>query len=163
MKKIFCAALMMFVMCSVSLGASEDMSVYVRKDVFDAKMELLLTRIEGKIDSLSERINGLEKRMDVMDKRIDDGFSGLNKRIDEGLSAVNKRIDEGLSAVNTRIDDTHNFLYLIIVLLGIMLAVPFINKFFDFHKVHRTHFTTVEDVKRLITEAIAENSAKIRA
>ena len=174
MKKIFCAVLMVFVMCSVSLGASEDRSVYVRQDVFDAKMELLLTRIEGKIDSLSERINGLEKRMDVMDKRIDDGFSGLNKRIDEGLSAVNKRIDEGLSAVNTRIDeglsavntridDTHNFLYLILVLLGVMLAVPFINKFWDFHKEHRTPAVTLEDVKRLIAEAIAENSAKIRA
>ena len=141
MKKIFCAVLMMFVMCSVSLGASEDMSVYVRQDVFDAKMELLFTRLEGKIDALSERIDGLEKKMDAR-------FEGVEKR---------------MALMDKRIDDTHNFLYLILVLLGIMLAVPFINKYWDFHKEHRTPAVTLEDVKRLIAEAIAENSAKIRA
>ena len=174
MRKIFCAVLMMFVMCSVSFGASEDMSVYVRQDVFDAKMETLLTRIEGKIDALSERIDGVEKslseRIDGLEKKMDARFEGvekrmdvMDKRIDDGFNGMNKRIDEGLSGVNKRIDDTHNFLYLILVLLGVMLAVPFINKYWDFHKEHRTPAVTLEDVKRLITEAIAENNAKIRA
>ncbi len=203
MKKIFCAVLMMFVMCSVSFGASEDMSVYVRQDVFDAKMETLFlrlhseienlgTRLEGKIDALSERIDGLdkkidgvekslseringlekrmdarfegvEKRMDVMDKRIDEGFNGINKRIDEGFNGINKRMDEGFSGVNKRIDDTHTFVYWLLVIFGAILIMPFINKFWDFHKEHRTPAVTLEDVKRLITEAIAENNAKIRA
>ena len=161
---------MMFVMCSVSLGASEDRSVYVRQDVFDAKMETLFLRLhseienlgirlEGKIDALSERINGLEKRMDVMDKRIDDGFNGVNKRID----GLEKRIDEGLSGVNKRIDDTHTFVYWLLVIFGAILIIPFVNKFWDFHKEHRTNFATVEDVRRIVSEIIAENSAKIRA
>ena len=192
MKKIFCAVLMMFVMCSVSLGASEDMSVYVRQDVFDAKMETLFlrlhgeienlgTRLEGKIDALSERIDGLDKKIDGVEKSLSERINGLekkmdarfdgvekrmdvmDKRIDDGFNGMNKRIDEGLSGVNKRIDDTHNFLYLILVLLGVMLAVPFINKYWDFHKEHRTNFATVEDVRRIVSEIIAENSAKIRA
>jgi|GEM_PF-1935205 len=159
MKKIFCAVLMMFVMCSVSWSASEDMSVYVRQDVFDTKMELLFTRLEGKIDALSERIDGLDKKIDGVEKSLSERINGLEKKMDARFEGVEKRMD----VMDKRIDDTHNFLYLILVLLGIMLAVPFINKYWDFHKAHRTPFTTVEDVKRLITEAIAENNAKIRA
>ncbi len=170
MKKIFCAVLMMFVMCSVSLGASEDMSVYVRQDVFDAKMETLFlrlhseienlgTRLEGKIDALSERIDGLDKKIDGVEKSLSERINGLEKNMDARFDGVEKR----MALMDKRIDDTHNFLYLILVLLGIMLAVPFINKYWDFHKEHRTPAVTLEDVKRLITEAIAENNAKIRA
>lgn len=159
MKKIFCAVLMMFVMCSVSFGASEDMSVYVRQDVFDAKMELLFTRLEGKIDALSERIDGLDKKIDGVEKSLSERINGLEKNMDARFDGVEKR----MALMDKRIDDTHNFLYLILVLLGIMLAVPFINKYWDFHKEHRTPAVTLEDVKRLITEAIAENNAKIRA
>ena len=181
MKKIFCAVLMMFVMCSVSLGASEDMSVYVRQDVFDAKMELLFTRLEGKIDALSERIDGLDKKIDGVEKSLSERINGLeknmdarfegvekrmdvmDKRIDEGFNGINKRMDEGFSGVNKRIDDTHTFVYWLLVIFGAILIMPFINKFWDFHKEHRTPAVTLEDVKRLITEAIAENNAKIRA
>lgn len=170
MKKIFCAVLMMFVMCSVSWSASEDMSVYVRQDVFDAKMETLFlrlhseienlgTRLEGKIDALSERIDGLDKKIDGVEKSLSERINGLEKKMDARFEGVEKRMD----VMDKRIDDTHNFLYLILVLLGIMLAVPFINKYWDFHKEHRTPAVTLEDVKRLITEAIAENNAKIRA
>lgn len=138
MKKIFCAALMMFVMCSVSLGASEDMSVYVRQDVFDAKMELLLTRIEGKIDALSERIDGLESRIDA---RID---------------SVERRINYG-----SIIGDIMK--YLPFILISALVLMVYASIFFEERRRSRTPFTTVEDVKRLIAEAIAENSAKIRA
>lgn len=138
MKKIFCAVLMMFVMCSVSLGASEDMSVYVRQDVFDAKMELLLTRIEGKIDALSERIDGLESRIDA---RID---------------SVERRINYG-----SIIGDIMK--YLPFILISALVLMVYASIFFEERRRSRTPFTTVEDVKRLIAEAIAENSAKIRA
>lgn len=138
MKKIFCAVLMMFVMCSVSLGASEDMSVYVRQDVFDAKMELLLTRIEGKIDALSERIDGLESRIDA---RID---------------SVERRINYG-----SIIGDIMK--YLPFILISALVLMVYASIFFEERRRSRTPFTTVEDVKRLIKEAIAENSAKIRA
>ncbi len=54
MKKFFAAIFLLMTLCSVSYGAtSEDMNVYMRQDVFDAKMEALLLRIEGKIDALS--------------------------------------------------------------------------------------------------------------
>ena len=78
--------------------------------------------------------------MGVMDKRMDDGFSGMHKRI----------------------DDTNNFVYWVLVLLGAMIAVPFINKFWDFAKEARTPAVTLDDVRRIVAEAIAENSAKVR-
>ncbi len=138
MRKIFCAVLMMFVMCSVSFGASEDMSVYVRQDVFDAKMETLLTRIEGKIDALSERIDGLESRIDA---RID---------------SVERRINYG-----SIIGDIMK--YLPFILISALVLMVYASIFFEERRSSRSPAVTLDDVKRLITEAIAENNAKIRA
>ena len=145
MKKMFLAVMIVCMMCSGSYAVSQDMSVYVRQDVFDAKMETLLTRLEGKINALSERIDGLEKRIDA---RID----GLEKRMNDGFNGLSKRID-----------DTHNFLYLLLVLFGAIFIIPSISKFWDFNKERKTPFTTVEDVRRIVSEVIAENNAKIRA
>lgn len=134
MKKIFCAVLMMFVMCPMSLGASEDMSVYVRQDVFDAKMETLLTRIEGKIDALSERIDGVDKKIDGVERRISYG---------------------------SIIGDIVKYLPFVIISAIILMAYAAI--FFESRTKSRTNFATVEDVRRIANEMIAENNAKIRA
>ena len=145
MKKMFLAVMIVCVMCSGSYAVSQDMGAYVRQDVFDAKMEMLLTRLEGKINALSERIDGLEKRIDAR-------FDGLEKRMNDGFNGLSKRID-----------DTHNFLYLLLVLFGAIFIIPSISKFWDFNKERKTPFTTVEDVRRIVSEVIAENNAKIRA
>lgn len=167
MKKIFLAVMIVCVMCSGSYAVSQDMSAYVRQDVFDAKMEMLLTRLEGKINALSERIDGLEKRIDAridgLEKRIDARFDGLEKRTDARFDELDKRMNDGFNGLSKRIDDTHNFLYLLLVLFGAIFIIPSISKFWDFNKERKTPFTTVEDVRRIVSEVIAENNAKIRA
>ena len=149
MKKIFCAVLMMFVMCSVSFGASEDRSVYVRKNVFDAKMEILFTRLHSEIENLGTR---LEDKIDALSERID----GLESRIDARIDSVERRINYG-----SIIGDIMK--YLPFILISALVLMVYASIFFEERRRSRTPFTTVEDVKRLIAEAIAENSAKIRA
>ena len=162
MKEIFCAVIVMFVMCTGACAASEDMSAYVRKDVFDAKMETLLTRIEGKIDALSERIDGLDKKIDGVEKSLSERITGLEKKMDARFDGMEKRMD----VMDKRIDDTHNFLYLLLVLFGAIFVIPSISKFWELRKERKerkTPFVTVEDVRRIVSEILAENNAKIRA
>ena len=73
MKKILTALLLVFVLESVSFAASSN-DVYVRQDVFDAKMDLLFTKIDAletkmdaKFDALESRLNA---KIDVLDARI---------------------------------------------------------------------------------------------
>ena len=184
MRKIFLAALMVIAVCSESFAVSQDMGAYVRQDVFDAKMEMLFMRLEGKIDSLSERIDGVEKslseRINGVEKSLSARIDGVEKSLSERIDGVDKKIDSVEKRLDARIDgvektlsaqivgfdkrvaDTHNFVYWVLVLLGVMITVPFINKFWDFTKKKRPPAVTLDDVRRIVAEAIAENSAKVR-
>ena len=162
MRKIFLSLMMVCAVCSESLAASEDMSVYVRQDVFDAKMEMILTRIEGKIDVLSERIDGLDKKIDGVEKSLSEKIDGVDKKLSEKIDGVSQTLSARINGLDKRIEDTHNFLYLILVLFWVVFLVPFVSRFWELRIERRTPPVTLEDVKRLIAEAIAENSAKIR-
>ena len=148
MKKILIVLMFLLSSVSASYAASEDMSVYVRQDVFDAKMEALFLRLHAEIENLGNRIDGnikeLSARIDGLDKRID----GLDKRID---------------GLDKRIDDTHNFLYYLLVLLGAMLVLPAINKLWE-SREEKKRFEpsfTLDDVKRLIAEAMLSRTPQV--
>ncbi|MBR1437506.1 MAG: hypothetical protein IJ587_03115 [Synergistaceae bacterium] len=137
MKKI-CVLLLvqLLVFGTASYGAvSEDMSVYLRKDVFDAKIEALFSRlhaeigeVRGDIKALSTRVDGIDKRMDSLDKRI---------------------------------DDLRNGIYLWLVAIGLLIAWPkLIEKFQNWGKSKPS--ITLEDVKRLIEEQLEKNNAELR-
>ena len=76
MRKTIMAALLLMLMTNSCYGAvSED--IYVRKDVFDAKMEAFMAEIRlmneqlrGEIRELSSRIDGVEKRMSTLEIMI---------------------------------------------------------------------------------------------
>lgn len=72
-KKFISALLIIFVFSSISYGASSD-DIYVRKDVFDAKMEALFNRLHGEIQALGNELKGemkaLGARMDALEKRM---------------------------------------------------------------------------------------------
>ncbi|MBQ7193960.1 MAG: hypothetical protein IJR98_06290 [Synergistaceae bacterium] len=139
MKKI-CVALMMLILTgTASFGAVSD-DVYLRKDVFDAKMEAMFNMLRGDIQALSERMDG---KFSALSERID----GLDKRID----ALDKRID----GVDKRIDDLRNGLYLWLVALGLFISWPRAKE--TLQKLGKsTPSITLEDVKRLIEEHDAE-------
>ena len=137
MKKIPLAIMFLFLMSSVSYCAvSEDMNVYVRQDVFDAKMEAFFNRIHTdmaemrsdiralseKIDgvnkSLTEKIDGVEKtlteKVDKVNSTLSEKIDGVNKSLTEKIDGVEKTLTEKIDKVNTtlteRIDGVNNTL-----------------------------------------------------
>ena len=141
MKRISVALMIVFLTGSACFGAvSEDMEVYVRKDVFDAKMEALFNRLHGEIQALSERMDG--------------NFAKLSERID---------------GVDARMSDLRNGLYLglvlfgtVIALFGVVIGLPFFNKWREERQKEkeeqRRPSFTLDDVRRLIEE----NNAEVR-
>ena len=140
MKKILLVILLVLSVSSSSYGAvSQDMSVYVRQDVFDAKMEALFERLHGEIVSMKNEINGNIK---ALSERVDGNFATLSRRID-GLEKQNEQ--------------TNTFLYYLLVFFGAILVLPLFNRWWEYKKEQRNiHYVTLEDVKRLIATAIAE-------
>ena len=121
-----CVALMMLILTgTASFGAVSD-DVYLRKDVFDAKMEAMFNRLHGDIQILSEKIDGLDKRID-----------GVN------------------SSLSARIDDLRNGLYLWLVAIGLFVSWPKAKETLQ-KLGKSTPSITLEDVKRLIEEHDAE-------
>ena len=121
-----CVALMMLILTgTASFGAVSD-DVYLRKDVFDAKMEAMFNRLHGDIQILSEKIDGLDKRID-----------GVN------------------SSLSARIDDLRNGIYLGLVALGLFISWPRAKETLQ-KLGKSTPSITLEDVKRLIEEHDAE-------
>ena len=132
MKKIFVALMMLILTGTASFGAVSD-DIYVRKDVFDAKIESLFNRLHGEIQVLSEKI-------DALDKRIDSVNASLSGKID---------------SVDKRIDDMRNGLYLWLVAIGLFISWPKAKE--TLQKLGKsTPSITLEDVERLIDKKNAE-------
>ena len=136
---------------TASYGAvSEDMGVYVRQDVFDAKMEALFNRLHGDIQALSERMEG---NFAKLSERIDGVNASLSGRIDGVNTSLSGRID----SLDKRIDDLRNGIYLWLAAVGIVIAWPKVSeKFQNWRKSQPS--VTLEDVRRLIEE----NNAKLQ-
>ena len=127
MRKILAVIGLMLITSSACYGAiSEDMSVYLRKDVFDAKMEGFMKEIRGEFQVMNAKIEALSRRMD-------DNYRNLEARI----------------------GDLREYIYWLIVLLGIIICLPIVQKIFQSVKESRPT-VTLEDVKRLIEENNAE-------
>ncbi len=133
-KKFIPALLIIFIFSSISYGANSD-DIYVRKDVFDAKMEAQFNKLHGEIQALESRMVGM---FDKLAGRLD----GIDKRLD---------------GMEKRIDSTNNFLYYLLVLLGALLILPSVNKWLEGRKEVKKYMT-LEEVRRLIEE----NNMKIR-
>lgn len=163
MRRLLFAVLLVCVMSAGAFAASEDMSIYVRQDVFDAKMETLFLRLHGEIENLGTRLEGkidaLSEKIDGVDKKLSEKIDGVDKKLSARMDGLDKRID----GVDKRIDDTHTYIYWILVLLGAILIMPFVNKFWEFRKEQRTPTVTLEEVQRLIEKAISENNMRVRA
>ncbi len=184
MGRMFFASMLVCVMCSGSYALSEDMNVYIRQDVFDVKMEMLLTRLEGKINALSERIDGLDKKIDGVEKSLSEKIDGVDKRlsaridgvekslsekidgVDKKLSAqidgVEKKLSAQIDGLDKRIENTHTFVYWILVLFGAIFLMPFVSRFWELHRERNKSALTIEDIQRIVREIMSENDTKLR-
>ena len=138
MKKILIAIFITITTATSALGAvSEDMSVYVRKDLFDVKMDAFMTEIRGE-------------------------FQVVNAK----LEALSRRIDDNYHSLDTRISDVRNDMYLGLVILGIIVTLPMVQKMLQGREeqkdVHKA-FVTLEDVRRLIEENNVKLNSRTQA
>lgn len=141
MRKILAVTAIVLIICGMSYGAvSEDMSVYVRRDVFDAKMEAFMNEIRGEFRVMNAKIEALSRR-------VDDNYHSLESRMD---------------GLDKRINDVQNYIYLVLVLLGIIVGLPTVQKMYEKAKESRPSIT-LEDVKRLIEENNAELRKTLQA
>ena len=156
-RKIFFAAILIFLSASISFGAvSDDHEIYLRRDVFEAKMDAFMSEIRLMNEQLYNKLHGeieevrkelietkaeLSERINVLSGRID----ALNGRID----ALNGRID----GLEYKIDVLETVVYwgLGLLTLAITLAgvVPVLAKLF---KDLRTPSITFDDIRRFIEE-----------
>ena len=155
MKQILAAVLSVILLSSASYGAaSEDMSVYVRQDVFDAKMEALFSRLDAKIGELRNELKSEIGELRTELKSEIGGLKGdikaLSERVDGNFLALSNRVD----GLEKRIEDTHTYAYWCIIIFLAMLALPFVNRWLERYEERKSAATvTIEDVKRLIAEA----------
>ena len=132
MKKIFLAVLFTALLSSASTGAvSEDMSVYVRKDVFDVEMK----NINMKLDNILTELK--EQRKEI--NELNQSFAVLSVR---------------MNGVEKQSEHFRKFLYWPTVLFGAILILPFLSIWWEKREEKKTEsFVTLEEVKRLIAEA----------
>ncbi len=145
MKKLLLAVLCLS-MLSPAYGASED--VYVRRDVFDAKMEALFTRLDAKIGELK---NELKSEISGFRTELKSEISELRGDI----KALSSRVD----GLEKRVEDTHTYAYWFIIIFLAMLALPFVNRWLEKYEERKSN-VTLEDVKRLIAEAKLGNVSR---
>lgn len=149
--KAIITILLLLTMSEASNGAvSGDMTEYVRKEVFEVHMQSINAKLDMIVNVVKEvrdeqerqrkDINDLTKAVSVMSERIDRNFETLSARVD-GLDA--------------RMGDLRNDIYLGLVILGILVGVPSVQKWYERLKASRPAIT-LEDVKRLIEENNAE-------
>ena len=145
MRKILATLALVLLTWSVSYGAASD-DVYVRKDVFDAKMEAFMSEMRGEFQVMNTKIEALSVRMD-------EKFQSLETRINERFRGV----DDKIQSLDTRISDLRNGIYLWLVAIGLVVSWPKLREIFR-SMSSSSPSITLEDVKRLIEE----NNVKLR-
>ncbi|MBQ9419946.1 MAG: hypothetical protein IJU31_06155 [Synergistaceae bacterium] len=147
MKKILLAFMLVCVGSSVSFGATSD-DIYVRQDVFDAKMELLFDRLHAEISQLRTELKG---DINALRTELKGDNTALRNELKGDINSLSAKID----GLEKRVETSNTFLYYLLVLLGAMLLLPSVNKWLETReeKKQARRSVTIEDVKRLIAEA----------
>ena len=150
MKKIIVILLLMMITSSACFGAASD-DVYVRKDVFDAKMEAMFNRLHAEIGEVRGDIKALSERIDGVNASLSGRIDGLN-------ASLSGRID----GLDKRIDDLRNGIYLWLVAIGLFVSWPKLKELVQ-KWGKSTPSMTLEDVRRLIEENNTRTAGKAQA
>ena len=138
MKKIILTVVFIAMLSSCSYGAaSDDMSVYVRQDVFDAKMEAFMAEI---------RLSHEQIR-----REIQETYSKTHNEL-QGLSARITVVEGRMSSLEIMIYWVLGTLAVVFTALAIMLTLRSDRKETPVKEIYTPAFT-LDDVKRLIAEA----------
>ena len=181
MKKITTMLLVLLLISGVSYGAVSD-DVYVRRDVYEAhmqgmnaKLDMILEQqkelreemkesreehkaIRNEIAELTRVVSVQSARMDGVDARMGDMRSGIEGRIGDLQNTVEGRIGDLQNTVEGRVGDLRNDIYLGLVILGIVVGLPAVQKALEKREERKAARRasqmpfTLDDVRRLIEE-----------
>ena len=130
------------------MAQSDD--IYLRKDVFEAKMDAFMAEIRlGNAE--------IKKDIELLDKKFEAKFNQLANRLEDRIAIVNTRIDD----LHARISSVQMSVYFGFTMLMLALLVMFIvfaPSIADFLKNLRKPSVSFEDVERLINQAIKPKS-----
>ena len=120
-KKIFLAFAIIFALCSCSFAAEniENNDIYVRKDLFEAYMK----NIDSKLDTIIKEQALM--REDI--KNIDSRLTKLETKVDGIYIALSNRID----GVEKRFDVLFYLVIAFIGVIGIVFALPVVQRWWE--------------------------------
>lgn len=145
MKRIITLLLLLILTAGESNGAvSVDMSGYVRRDLFDVRMEAFMKEMRGEFQVMNTKLEA------------------LSRRVDDNYHALESRMESQYHALESRMDDMSNYIYWVLVLLGIVVLLPTVQKYLEWRDTRRPSIT-LEDVKRLIEQNNAELLKTLRS
>ena len=192
MKKITTMLLVLLLMSGVSYGAVSD-DIYVRRDMYEAhmqgmnaKLDMILEQqkelreemkesreehkaIRNEIAELTRVVSVQSARMDGVEARMGDMRSGIEGRIGDLQNTVEGRIGDLQNTVEGRIGDLRNDIYLGLVVLGIVVGLPAVQKALEKREERKAARRasqmpfTLDDVRRLIEENNAKMMGKLQA
>ena len=135
MKKLLLAIAIICTLSGATLGAtSEDMSVYVRQDVYNSDMR----NINDKLNSILEELRAQREEL---------------KTLNSTVAVLSERTDGNYKNLDGRINDLRQDIYLGLVILGLLAGFPAAKEFFKWReetREARKPSITLEDVERLI-------------
>ena len=142
MKKLLFAIALICALSGATLGAtSEDMSVYVRQDVYNSDMR----NINDKLNSILEELRAQREELKAQSEAIN--------KLNNSVSVLSERTDGNYKNLDGRINDLRQDIYLGLVILGLLAGFPAAKEFFKWREETREvrkPSITLEDVERLI-------------
>ena len=157
MKKIFAMLILILLMSSVTYGAETE-DIYVRKDVFEARMDRMEALIEKAVMEMkaeNEKFrNEIRGEISVFKDEIGTKLQNVLDEINN-LKTEIRVLEIRVSELDHRISIIETIVYWIFAIVSVMLAslalTPIVKEF-------RRPQITLEDVKKLIEE----NNARLQ-
>ena len=180
MKKFFAAMILIFVISSVSFGAEIKDGEYIRKEVFDARMdrmEALLekTVYEIKIENEKFRAENEKFRSEIKAEnekfrseikadiqKLDSNIQNLAsdvKVLETRVTELDKRMDTRFSEMDKRISGLERTVYWILTVVGLVLALVALPRLKEIAAIKPS--INLTDVEHLVKRLIEENNAKL--
>ena len=98
---------------------------FVRKEVFDARMDRLEAIMEKNLSELRTEIKATNERMEQGFALINERFALMNERMDKNMTEIKgeiRALDTRIDAVNMRVDSVQTTVYWGFALMGLILA-----------------------------------------
>ncbi len=173
MKKIFAMLILILLMSSVTYGAETE-DIYVRKDVFEARMDRMEALIEKAIMEMKAENEKFRSEMRSENEKFRNEIRGeisvfkdeIGTKLQNVLDEINnlkteiRVLEIRVSELDHRISIIETIVYWIFAIVSVMLAslalIPIVREF-------RNPQVTLEDVKQVAKQLIEENNARLQA